>query len=567
LTEVDASGVTLASFFGSGRETIGRLLNACREHTKEVKPEDLGLLGKDHLRAVCLAAGAAEAGFCYRKALGKTDAGLPYAIEVAFGYCPDEAYRQLVTGVNSSPGIENPFRQIGYNTFSGLLDRRYVRHGEPVIFILHYTCPRVDYTDRGKSAISLPWEVGIAIEDLVEKVTKAWHTQRKREEREASARRQRRDRLIAATKTTIKDAAWEVMEAAYLKASSGGTLPANARQIMYAARPSILALTDKDTLTDSYFTQTLLVDFVNEHPELCANWDIVYDARGHFREPHTKRSVPLGTLAVRRYLSERSWLEGPVTDFNFDHRYPTVGPENRYDTVLFVEKEGFDPLLSSADLERRFDVAVMSTKGMSNASSRELLDGLIERGVRRFIVLHDFDISGFTIIGTLTTDSRRYRFRNDISVIDMGLRLKDVEAMDLESEPVSVSGNWAKRAETLRRHGATEDEVAFLQDRRVELNAMTSQQFVDLIKTKFAENLVVKFVPDDDAVLKDQARRTIEQRLLAREIRKLSNEIGERVKTVVLPADLRAQVTMRLEHTPAWAWDDAVADIMRQHTP
>ena len=36
------------------------------------------------------------------------------------------------------------------------------------------------------------------------------------------------------TEISLKDAAWEVMEEAYLKASNDGKLPANARQIMYA---------------------------------------------------------------------------------------------------------------------------------------------------------------------------------------------------------------------------------------------------------------------------------------------------------------------------------------------
>ena len=44
------------------------------------------------------------------------------------------------------------------------------------------------------------------------------------------------------SKIFIKTAAWKVMEAAYMKASDGGELPANARQIMYAARPEILRL-------------------------------------------------------------------------------------------------------------------------------------------------------------------------------------------------------------------------------------------------------------------------------------------------------------------------------------
>ena len=33
------------------------------------------------------------------------------------------------------------------------------------------------------------------------------------------------------------------------------------------------------------------------------DWDIVYDDRGHFTEPHTEKSIGLGTIAVRNYLA------------------------------------------------------------------------------------------------------------------------------------------------------------------------------------------------------------------------------------------------------------------------
>jgi DNA topoisomerase VI subunit B len=112
LADVDASGVPLADFFSRARDAIAGLLEACRSQTKPVPPDQLGLLGKDHLQAVCMAAGVAEESYCYRKNLGYIDDSLPYVIEVAFGYCPAEAYRQLTTGVNFSVGIDNPFRQI-----------------------------------------------------------------------------------------------------------------------------------------------------------------------------------------------------------------------------------------------------------------------------------------------------------------------------------------------------------------------------------------------------------------------------------------------------------------------
>ena len=54
--------------------------------------------------------------------------------------------------------------------------------------------------------------------------------------------------------------------------------------------------------------------------------------------------------------------------------YPAAWPHNRYRYVLFVEKEGFDPLLKAAGIAERFDVAIMSTKGMSTTAARLLLD-------------------------------------------------------------------------------------------------------------------------------------------------------------------------------------------------
>jgi len=562
LTEVSASGVSLARFFDGGRPALSSLLIACQQHTKPVDPKELGLIGADHLLEDCRAIGGAEESFKYRKQLGITPDGLPYVIEAAFAYCPDGAVRRLITGANFSLGIRNPFRQLGFaEDLNSLLTSRWAGQDEPIAVVLHYTCPRVDYTDRGKSAISLPWCVSTTIKELVTTVTKDWYVQRKREEREASRKLERRDRLISAKKLSIKDAAWSVMEQAYLKASDRGTLPAKPRQVMYAARPDILRITGKDTLDDAYFTQTLLVDYVNEHPELCADWDIVWDARGTFGEPHSDTEIPLGTLEVRQYLGDRP-LFGSAVDVKFNDRFPTNGPENRYETILFIEKEGFGPLVKAAKLAERFDVAIMSTKGMSVTAARLLIDRLSRRGVRQILVLHDFDISGFSIFGTLGTSNRRYQFENLAPLIDIGVRLGDFQAMNLESEPVAVPGNWSKRAATLRRHGASEAEITFLRNRRVELNAMTSRQFLDFIEAKFVEHGVCKIVPED-ATIEKHARRVIEQHKTERAIAQVAKEIAEQVTIAKLPTDLRQRIEAELKTHRELSWDAAVARIIR----
>ena len=140
------------------------------------------------------------------------------------------------------------------------------------------------------------------LKDSVLDVTKDWAKQRKAEERHTSARANRRARLIRASDYyNFKSAADEVMEQAYMAASANGTLPASARQVMYQARPFIQDKMGGRQLNDQYFCHTLLPDYMEEHG---VDWDITYDDRGHFTEPHTGHSIGLGTISVRDYLDE-----------------------------------------------------------------------------------------------------------------------------------------------------------------------------------------------------------------------------------------------------------------------
>jgi hypothetical protein len=62
----------------------------------------------------------------------------------------------------------------------------------------------------------------------------------------------------------------------------------------------------------------------------------------------------------------------------------------------------------------------MSTKGMSNTSARRLVDNLCTADVP-LLILHDFDKSGFSICATIAKSTPRYKFKNDINVIDLGM--------------------------------------------------------------------------------------------------------------------------------------------------
>jgi hypothetical protein len=175
-----------------------------------------------------------------------------------------------------------------------------------------------------------------AVIGLTESVTKEWSRQRKAEERNADARTRRFDRLTRAPRETIRNAAFQVMEEAYRHASTNGTRPVNPRQIYYAARREILLATGRDQLQSNYFLQVLLHDYMEIYD--CSNWDVIWDARGHFTEPHTGRVIPIGTAEVRQYLGDRPKL-GRAVDIGSSARYPSSGPENRFKTALFIEKE------------------------------------------------------------------------------------------------------------------------------------------------------------------------------------------------------------------------------------
>jgi DNA topoisomerase VI subunit B len=140
---------------GVDAELAGKLLTAMQANSKPVKPDMLGIIGQDHFRMRVEQSGCDMETFNYKRAVGTT-AGLPWIIETAFGCMLDDSQpRRLVTGVNWSTGIINPFRQLGaYGTsLDTILTQQRASRNEPVILILHMACPRIEYTDRGKSAV------------------------------------------------------------------------------------------------------------------------------------------------------------------------------------------------------------------------------------------------------------------------------------------------------------------------------------------------------------------------------------------------------------------------------
>jgi hypothetical protein len=380
--------------------------------------------------------------------------------------------------------------------------------------------------------------------------------QRKAEEKQAGALRWRRSRMMEVRGMYLTEAANKVMEECYMKASDNNRLPATARQIFYVARPLIEERTDKP-LNYAYFSQTLLPNFVKEHG---ADWDVVYDDRGHFMEPHTARVIGLGTLNVRRYLSGMHLPKFEEAGFA-PASVETNGPQGNYGAVLYVEKEGFMPLFERVRLAKRYDIAVMSSKGMSVTAARELVNRICRASVP-LLVLHDFDAAGIIIKDTLENDTRRYSYTSPPNVIDIGLHYGDIAGLPSEPCNSNISD------ERLSEAGLGQGAIDFLSTQRVELNAMTSRQLIDFVEAKLKEAGIGKVIPESETLARTY-KLFAESDRLSEAFHEVKEGLAEQSEeaSIAVPTDLEAKIKAKLQEQPGICWHRAVRLLVDHDAP
>jgi hypothetical protein len=178
------------------------------------------------------------------------------------------------------------------------------------------------------------------------------------------------------------------------------------------------------------------------------------------------------------------------------------------------------------------------------------------------LVLRDFDRAGFTIASTLQRDTPRYAFQNEIDVIDLGLRLEDVQSYSLDSEAVYEKIACDKLRAQLEGNGATEDEIEFLaQGQRVELNAFTSDQFVEWLTGKLdalqQQGIIKKVVPGVDT-LEQVYRAYVARAYFEERVGELADEAWEAAAKVPVPGDLIDRVRQSLTEAPMTPWYNVV---------
>jgi hypothetical protein len=140
---------------------VADLLAAMQELSMPVKPEMLGLLGKEHFAQRLQPVGETLRYTC-KQAIDQR--GLPCLIECAFAVTPDGGPREVRAGINWSVPLGNPIQDDAFRiddecVVSGLMallaNQRINLHSDPVCLAIHLACPRFRYLDRGKGSISL----------------------------------------------------------------------------------------------------------------------------------------------------------------------------------------------------------------------------------------------------------------------------------------------------------------------------------------------------------------------------------------------------------------------------
>ena len=396
-------------------------------------------------------------------------------------------------------------------------------------------------------------------------VTKKWTKQRKAEERGRRSRGSRQ--YVYSDRVNFTDVARRILPGAYDHASGGGVYSVSKRQLYYASREQFRETTGRKLEYD-YFAGTLLVQYMNRHTAT-DTWKVTADPRGTLSIPNAGHSVriPCGTIQIADHLSDTHHpTDAFEIDAAFQVEWPSLAAGQRYQAVLYIEKEGFAPQLKEARIAEQFDVAILSCKGQSVVAARRFVDQVcrIDGGVPLFVV-HDFDKAGFEISQRLTKVSDwakannrvTYMFQNEINVFDLGLRLEDVQKYQLPDEGCRFRGRFA------RDSICTEAEKKSLRfGRRVELNAFTSPQFIEWLTTKLTEQLHgQRLIPSDD-VLEDAYRRALAIAEINAAMEQASEAAVENAKGAQLPKTLRRMLRRAMKNSPN-AWDQALYELAK----
>lgn len=445
------------------------LLAKLRDLSKKPKPQVLGKLGPIGEMAQTHSCGYITLGGA------RVGAEIPYSID-AYVEVLDEASDDHATIlVNRTPitGQVSLQRQKSHQVgMFGCGLRHLIDVGrKPVHIVLSVTTPYMPVTTDGKEPDLLQF-----LDPIAGAIMKS--------ARKAKSKEAARKGPVASQKDIIADN----LADAIAKASGGGIYRYSLRQLFYAVRPYMLDQLGKEP--DYNYFAAVITDI---EASMGADLPGLYrDARGVIYHPHTGQEIPLGTLNVEKY-------ERPDWTFN---------------KILYSEKEGFFGILKDTGWPERNDCALLTSKGFASRAARDVLDliGKTQEEIY-FFCIHDADASG-TLIYQALTEATRARGARKVHVINLGL--DPWEALDMGLQVETFRDGTGKRERALPvADYVNEHWEEWLQTQRVELNAMTSPEFVRWLDEKFSA-YAEKVVPPTRVLadhLEEKTRKSVAQAL------------------------------------------------------
>jgi hypothetical protein len=240
-----------------------------------------------------------------------------------------------------------------------------------------------------------------------------------------------------------------------------GTGRCSQRQLFYAVRETVKGQMPPGPDGEPFeLNWKYFCDVVTDHEAESGDIPgLTRDPRGTLYHPHTREEIPLGTRTAENY--ER--------------------PEWTFNKILYCEKEGFIEVMKADGWPERNDCALASTKGFATRAIRDIYDALGETDEEIiFFCVHDADAYGTMIYQTLQ-GATRARAARKVKVINLGLEPAQALEMGLEPEDVAESDGAKAVADYV-----PDEWREWLQTHRVELNAMTSRQFIEWIDAVLA---------------------------------------------------------------------------------
>jgi Topoisomerase 6 subunit A/Spo11, Toprim domain len=445
------------------RDQATDLLLSARIQARPVKPERLGAVGPEAYPhdSYAMSSGAAEFGSIAPLAQ------IPFVVEM-WAAKHEHPRTNLLACINRTPvtgtiEIARDKREI--DAFGCGLSHTIALApvGLQFSIVMNLITPYVPITSDGKEPNLLPF-LDVITKTAAKVVRKA-------------------HRPTSGDRTSQKDIVLETLDQAVADVSGDGEFRFGERQVLYVIR-KIVRDEIGETLTTANF-KNIITDYENEHGEIPGMYR---EPRGSVYHPHREETITLGTLMVEEY--ER--------------------PAWTYNKVVYIEKEGFSEALKAARWAERHDCMLMSSKGFTTRAARDLVDSLAEHDepVTIFCV-HDADAYGTMIYETFQEETKA-RGARKIRIVNLGLEPWEAIDMGLEVETVEERDRCKAVADYVRERADGEHWVEWLQTHRIELNAMTTPQFIEWLDGKMVA--YHKLVPPPE-VLESELQERIENKV------------------------------------------------------